>query len=435
MNPITIAIVGLCIMIVLLLLGMNIGLCFMMVGIVGFAMITSVPATIGMLRQIPTSTASAYNLSVIPLFILMGNVAFAAGMSDGLFSAADKWLGKLPGGVGCASIAACAAFGAICGSAPATAATMGAVAIPAMKRYGYSPMLATGIVSVGGTLGIMIPPSTPFVVYAIMAEKSIGRLFAAGILPGVLTAGICIIFIIVMVLRNPELAPHTDRTITWKERFVSLKGVAQAFILFFVVLGGMFSGIFTVNESAAIGAVAAFIMMALSRKFTLKTFLHVIKVSLTSTAMVYIILIGASVFARFLAISRLPMNIAGYIGGLQISKYWIIFIIVLIYAVMGCFIDALPMITLTVPIFLPIVTGTLGFDPIWFGVLIILVMQLGFITPPVGMCAYVISGVSGDPLATVFKGALFFVPALVISIALIVAFPQISLYLPTLWFG
>ena len=435
MDSLTIAIIGLIIMIVLLLLGMNIGLCFMMVGIVGFAMVTSVPATIGMLRQIPVATASAYNLSVIPLFILMGNVAFAAGMSDGLFDAADKWLGKLPGGVGCASIAACAAFGAICGSAPATAATMGAVAIPAMKKYGYSPMLATGIVSVGGTLGIMIPPSTPFIVYAIMAEKSIGRLFAAGILPGLMTAGICILFIVIMVLINPALAPETKREITWKERFKSLKGVVQAFILFFIVLVGMFSGIFTVNESAAIGAVAAFVMMALSRRLTFKSFIQVTKTSLVSTAMVYIILIGANVFSRFLAISRLPMNIAGFISGLDISRYWVIFIIVLIYAVMGCFIDALPMITLTVPIFLPIITDTLGFDPIWFGVLIILVMQLGFITPPVGMCAYVISGVSGDPLITVFRGALLFVPALVIAIVLIVMFPQLSLFLPNLWFG
>jgi len=436
MEPITIAIIGLIVMVVLLLLGMNIGFSFMMVGIIGYALITDVHAAIGMLRQIPASTASAYNLSVIPLFILMGNIAFEGGMSDGLFKAADKWLAKFPGGMACASIAASAAFGAICGSAPATAATMGTVAIPAMREHGYKPELATGVVAVGGTLGIMIPPSTPFIVYAVMAEKSIGRLFAAGILPGIMTAIVCCIFVVIMVLRNPSLAPPTTRTITWAERFASLKGVIPVVILFVIVLGGMFSGIFTVNESAAIGAVCAFILMAVARRFTIKTFLQVIKKSLISTAMVYIILIGANVLGKFLAISQLPMSLAKNIQGMDVSKYWIIVVIVIIYAIMGCFIDALPMIMLTVPIFLPIVVDSLGFDPIWFGVLIVLVMQLGFITPPVGMCAYVISGVAKDvPLATVFRGVLPFAPALLIAIAIVVIFPQLSLALPNLLYG
>lgn len=435
MEPLTIAIIGLIVMVVLLLLGMNIGFAMMLVGFVGFAAITSVHGSIGMLRQIPASTASSYSLCVIPLFILMGNVAFASGISDGLFSATDKWLSKLPGGLACAAVAACAAFGAICGSAPATAATMGTVAIPAMRKYGYAGTLATGSVSVGGTLGIMIPPSTPFIVYAIMAEQSVGQLFAAGIIPGLITTLICITFIVVMVIKDPSLAPRTDRKITWKERIVSLKDVIWVVLLFFVVLGGMFSGIFTVNESAAIGAAFAFLIMIIRRKFTWKALLAVLKDSIKSTAMVYIILIGATVFGKFLTISQLPMSIANFIAGLSVSKYIIIAIIVLIYAVMGCFIDALPMIMLTVPIFLPIVQN-LGFNTIWFGVLIVLVMQLGFITPPVGMCCYVISGVAKDiPLQTVFKGVLPFVPALLIAIILVIAFPALSTWLPGLLYS
>lgn len=431
MDPVTVAIIGLIVMLVLLLLGMNIGFCFMLIGVVGFMLLTNFSATVGMLRQIPVSTASTYSLSVIPLFILMGNVAFAAGMSDGLFNAADKWLGKLPGGMACASTAACAAFGAICGSAPATAATMGTVAIPAMRKHGYAASLATGVVATGGTLGVMIPPSTPFIVYAIMAELSIGKLFAAGVIPGLLTAILMMGSIVIRVIKNPALAPRTDREITWRERFASLKGVIKVVILFGVVLGGMFTGIFTVNESAAIGSIVAFILMAVSGKFNWKSFIKVIKDSLISTAMVYIILIGATVFGKFLAMSQLPFVIANFAGGLEVSPYIIIAFIILVYAVMGCFIDALPMIMLTVPIFLPIVVDQLGFDAIWFGVIIVLVMQLGYITPPVGMCAYVISGVTKDvPLTTVFKGIIPFLPALLIAIVLLIIFPKICLFLP-----
>ena len=425
MSTIAIAIIGLVIMVVLLLLGMNIGFSMMLVGVAGYAYITNFDASMGMLRQIPVSQASSYTLCVIPLFILMGNLAYEAGISDGLFNAGDKWLSKLPGGLACAAIAACAVFGAICGSAPATAATMGVVAIPTMKKYGYADTLSTGCVAVGGTLGVMIPPSTPFIVYAIMAEESIGKLFAAGVIPGILTALLCIAVIILMVVRNPSLAPSTHRKITWKDRFSSLKGVVWVVILFLIVLGGMFS----------VGAFAALIIMIVCKKFTWAAFIGTLKNTLTSTAMVYIILIGATVLGKFLAISQLPMNVANWVAGLEVSRYIIIAAVVIIYAIMGCFIDALPMITLTVPIFLPVVQ-MLGFDTIWFGVLIVLVMQLGYVTPPVGMCCYVISGVVKDiPLGTVFKGILPFVPAIFVAIILIIAFPAIATWLPGLLYG
>ena len=431
MEPITVALIGIIVMVILLLLGMNIGFCMMLIGIVGYSIITNVSATVGLLRQIPQSTASNYTLVVIPLFIFMGNLAFVAGVSEGLFKAANKWLSRLPGGLACAAIAACAAFGAICGSAPATVATMGAVSIPAMREYGYNDKLSVGALGVGGTLGIMIPPSTPFIVYAIMAEQSIGRLFAAGIIPGIITALILMIFVVVMVIRNPALAPRPDTKYSLLQKIIGLKDIWGMAILFVIVLVGMFTGLFTVPEAAAIGAFAALLLTIINRKFSWKVFMDVIKDTLKSVAMIYVILIGASVFAKFLAVARLPAIIASFISGLAVSPYIIIFIIVLIYAIMGCFIDALPMIMLTVPIFLPIV-DSLGFSPIWFGVLIVLVMQLGFITPPVGVCAYVISGVSKVPLATTFKGLLPFVPALIIAIIIVVFFPILSTWLPGL---
>ena len=435
MSTITLAIIGLIIMIILILLGMNIGFAMLLVGVVGYWKVTNFSASMGMLRQIPASQASSYTLCVIPLFMLMGNLAFKAGISDGLFNAGDKWLSKLPGGLACATICACAAFGAICGSCPATAATMGVVATPAMRKYGYHVSLATGVGAVGGTLGVMIPPSTPLIVYAVMAEESVGRLFSAGVLPGVMTALICVIFIVIRCVRNKSLAPSTTRKITWGDRFKSLVGCIWVVVLFVIVLGGMFSGIFTVNEAAAVGAFVAVIIMIIVGNFSWANFKGVLKESIVQTAMVYIILIGATVFGKFLAISQLPMELANWIATLPVSKYVIIAFIIIIYGIMGCFIDALPMITLTVPIFLPVVLN-LGFDKIWFGICIVLVMQLGYITPPVGMSSYVVSGVVKDvPLKTVFSGVWPFVPAILIAIFFIVVFPQIATFLPSVIYG
>ncbi len=433
MDSLTIAIIGLIVMIVLLLLGMNIGLSMMFVGIVGYALITNVNATVGILRQVPASTVSSYTLVVIPLFILMGNLAFVAGVSEGLFKSANRFLSRLPGGLACAAIAACAAFGAICGSAPATVATMGAVAVPTMREYGYDDKITVGAIGAGGTLGIMIPPSTPFIVYAVMAEQSIGQLFAAGIIPGILTALILMAFVVVKVIRNPSLAPKSEVKYTFIQKIVGLKDAWGMVLLFVIVLVGMFTGLFTVAEAAAIGALVALFLTVVNRKFTFKVFMKTLIDTLKTCGMIYIILVGANVFSKFLAISNLPFVVARTLTSLPVSPYVIILCIILIYAVMGCFIDALPMITLTVPIFLPVITA-LGFNPIWFGVVAVLVMQLGFITPPVGVCAYVISGVSKLPLPETFKGLLPFVPALLIAVLLVVFFEPLSTWLPGLLF-
>lgn len=428
------ALIGILILLILMFIGMNIGMAMMLVGFCGYWYVVNFNAALGVLQTIPASQAAAYSLSVIPLFVLMGNFAFAAGMSEGLYNVGHKWLGRLPGGLACATIAACAGFGAICGSTTATAATMGTVALPEMKKYGYDDTLSTGSVSVGGTLGIMIPPSTPMIIYGIIAQLSIGRLFAAGIVPGILLSALLIITVVFLVKRNPSLAPKSDK-FTLREKIASLKGIVNMVILFGGVFVGMFSGLFTVNEAAACGAFLAMVIMILMGRMNVKSLLAVLKDTVKTTGMCFLMLIGAIIFGNFLAITRVPMTLASYVGGLDVSPYLVLFFVVLVYAILGCFMDALPMIMLTCPIFLPIITE-IGFDPIWFGVIIILVMELGLITPPVGMNCYVISGIAKEvPLSKIFSGSIPFSIAILLCIIIVTAFPGLATWLPTLFYG
>ncbi|MCD8100432.1 MAG: TRAP transporter large permease [Oscillospiraceae bacterium] len=430
----TIAVLGIVVLLILMFLGMNIGLAMMLVGFIGYGFAVNWKAAYGVLQTVPYTQAASYSMTVVPLFIMMGNFAFASGMSENLYSAANKWVGRLPGGLACATTVACAAFGAICGSTNATTATMGVVAIPEMRKYGYKDTLSCGSVAVGGGLGVMIPPSTCFIAYGIMAEQSIGRLFAAGILPGILITVLIVITIVVQVKVSPTLAPKGERY-TWKERWISLAKCWDVLILFIGVFWAMFSGIFTINEAAAAGALLSIILMAIKRKLTIASFKKVMWDSIKTTAMTYLIVIGAMVFGSFLTITQMPMKLAAIISGLDVSKYIILAAIVVVYVVLGCFMDALPMIMLTVPIFLPIVTG-LGFDAIWFGVIIIIVMMIGFITPPVGMNCYVLSGIVRDvPLFTIFRGSVPYIIPLLVSFILITMFPQIALVIPTMLYG
>ena len=433
MNTTMVAVIGIIVLLLLMFNGMNIGWAMLAVGFFGYAILVNFKAAFGLLATVPTTQAANYALTVIPLFILMGNLAFASGMSAGLYNAADKLLCGLPGGLACATIGASALFGAICGSTQATAATIGLIAIPEMRKYGYNDSLSCGSVSVGGTLGIMIPPSSPMIVYGLLSMESIGKLFAAGILPGILEAGLCIITVVILVKRNPSLVQNRVRY-TAKERVRSLVGLIPMAILFGIVFIGMFTGLFTINEAAAAGAFVGLIMMIVMRKFTLKAFFNVMKETVKTTGMTYLILIGASVFGNFLTVSKLPMNLANAVANMNLSKYVIFAIIIAIYFVMGMLMDALPMMMLTVPIFLPIMKQ-LGFDAIWFGVIIIIVMQLGLITPPVGSSCYVISGIAKDvPLMTIFKGAFPFCIPLLVAVVILVIFPQIALVLPNLMY-
>ena len=440
MTSLTIGIIGIIVFMVLIFLGMNIGLALLLVGFVGYAAVVNPVAALALLRTDPATQASTYSFMVVPLFILMGNFAYHAGLSGGLYDCANKWLNRLPGSLACATVAACAGFGAICGSCAATCATMGTISIPEMRKYGYNDRLATGSIAMGGTLGILIPPSTPMIIYCIMVtEASIGALFIAGILPGILMAVLCMATIIIQVIANPSLAPRGQRY-TWRERFKSLRGLIGVVILFGAVLGGMFSGFVSVNQAAAIGAFLALIIMAVNmvirKEFTWKGFYEKFRDAMWTTirtfAMTFLIIIGASVFCKFLTITKIPMTLANYIGSLNVSRYVIIAFMTVIYLFLGMIMDELPMIMLTVPIFWPI-ASSLGFSPIWFGIFIIMSMELGAISPPVGLNCFIISGVAKDvPLSTIYKGAVPFMLTVFVGIAIMCAFPQIATFLPSL---
>jgi tripartite ATP-independent transporter DctM subunit len=329
------------------------------------------------------------------------------------------------------TVGACAGFGAICGSGPATAATMASVALPEMKKYNYSRELATGTVAAGGGLGMLIPPSVVFIVYGIMTEQSVGKLFLAGILPGILIAVLFGLTIYFQCRRHPEKGP-TAPAMSFLTRVASLKGVIETLILFVMVMGGMFAGLFTPTEAAGIGALGALIIAMARGKLSFPVLKRTLLETLRTSCMVMVIIAGAVVLGHFLAVSRIPYELAGWLSGLPLPSWIVMGLVILFFLVMGCFIDALALILLTIPIFYPVVLE-LGYDPIWFGVIIVVVTQMGVISPPVGVNVYIVSGIERDvPLQTIFKGALPFLAALIVAAALLMLFPQITLLLPNL---
>ncbi len=373
-------------------------------------------------------TFSSYSLTVIPLFVFMGQVAFHAGISKRLFKAAYTWVGHLPGGLAMATTGACAGFGAICGSGPATAATMASVALPEMRRYGYSDELSSGAVASGGSLGMLIPPSVVFIVYALMTEQSIGDLFLAGIVPGIIIAILFCIAIFIRCLMKPALGPAGPKS-DWKTRFLSLGNVIETVALFILVIGGMFIGLFTPIEAAAVGAAGSLVVALIKRQLTLPKIKRIILETVRTSSMVFFIVAGAVIFGRFLAVSQIPFAVASWLTGLVLPGWMVMFLIILFFLCAGCFIDALALILLTIPIFYPVIID-LGYNPIWFGVIVVIVTQMGVITPPVGVNVYVVSGIERDiPLQTIFKGSLPFLLMLVVAAVLLVFFPGVSLLL------
>jgi tripartite ATP-independent transporter DctM subunit len=373
----------------------------------------------------------SYSLTVIPLFILMGQIAFHAGISRRLYDSAYTFLGHFPGGLAMATIGACAGFAAICGSTNAAAATMATVALPEMKRYKYSMELATGSVAAGGSLGILIPPSVIFIVYGIMTEQSIGKLFAAGILPGILLSILFILTIYIRVRIKPMLGPPGPKT-SLREKLQSLSGVIEMLLIFGLVMGGLFKGFFTPTEAGAAGAFITLMLAVGRRHISWEKFLVAIWESVRISCMVLVIVAGATVFGHFLAVTRIPYILADWVAGLPLPPWAIMGLIISIYLIGGCFMDSLAMILLTIPIFYPVAVN-LGYDPIWFGVIIVLITEMGVITPPVGVNVYVVSGVAKDvPLEVIFKGILPLLGALIVCNIILIIFPQIALFLPSL---
>jgi len=432
MTPMTIGLIGLILLIVLLFSRMPVGFVMALLGFVGFSYMVSLEAGLSLLAKDVYAIFGSYSLTVIPLFVLMGQIAFHSGMSRRLYDAAYKFMGHWPGGLAMATIGACAGFSAICGSTNAAAATMASVALPEMKRYGYDMKLATGTVAAGGSLGILIPPSVIFIVYGIMTEQSIGKLFAAGILPGMLLAGLFLLTIYIWTRIRPDLGPRGPRT-GLRERLRSLWGLGEMFGIFAIVMGGLFKGVFTPTEAGAIGAFSTLMLALIRRQIDWNGFRQALMETIRISCMVLVIVTGATVFGHFLAITRIPFELAGWVKTLPLPSWGVMGVIILIYLMGGCFMDALALILLTINIFFPVAVETLGYDPIWFGVIIVMVTEMGVITPPVGVNVYVVSGVAKDvPLEVIFKGILPLLMALIAAVTLMVIFPQIALFIPSM---
>jgi tripartite ATP-independent transporter DctM subunit len=401
------------------------------VGVVGIGLTRGWLPALASTAQVVHETGFAYTLSVIPLFILMGNFVARAGLAHELFAAAYAFIGHFRGGLAHATVAACAGFGAICGSSIATAATMSKVAYPSMKKMGYSDSLATGVMAAGGTLGIMIPPSTIMVIYGIITETNIGKLFAAGVIPGILTALLMMAGIVVMTARDPSHAPAGERT-SWPNRWKALRGIWGVILLVIVVLGGIYGGIFTATEGAGFGAAGAFLFALARKRLTWSILYQVLVESARTTAMLFALLIAATLFANFVNFTTMPGDLKEWITHLGLSPIMIITAMMLIYIVLGTVMEELTMVLLTIPLFFPIVTA-LGFDPVWFGVLIVMIVQIGLISPPVGMNLFVLNALlPGVGLGAIFRGCWPFVAVMILVLGLLIAFPQLSLWLPSL---
>jgi C4-dicarboxylate transporter DctM subunit len=430
MSPEIIGLIGIIFMVILLFSRMWVGLAMAFVGFIGYLYLADVESAFVTLGSLPYARVAFYPISAVPLFILMGTIVSSTGVAGDLYNTAYKWIGQLRGGLAMASVFACAGFAAVSGSSAAGAATMGKVALPEMKKYNYDESLATGCIAAGGTMGILIPPSLGFILYGILTEQSVGKLFMAGIFPGILEVIFYIVTIFTLCKFTPSLGPPGPKT-SIKEKIVSLKNTWHMIILFLLVIGGIYIGIFTPTEAGAVGAFGALLISAVSRRLTIRNFLDSIMDTGLTTAMVLFLMIGAYVFIRFLAVSQLPFALGDFVAGLSMPKYAIIAAIVVFYIIVGMFLDIFSSIILTLPIIYPVILA-MDFDPIWLGVIIVRVMEIGLITPPVGMNVFVLAGATDVPLSVIFRGIVPFVIADILHVVLLVAFPAISLFIPSL---
>ena len=429
MSPTVVGLAGMAALLVLLALRMPIGLAMSLVGAIGVAILNSPHAALNSLGSFPYSHAAVQAFAVIPLFVLMGNFAAVSGMGADLYAAAYAWIGHRRGGLASATILACAGFAALSGSSVASAVTMGRVSLPEMRRYNYDSRLATGAVAAGGTLGILIPPSTVLVVYALLTEESIGRLFLAGFLPGVLLTALFVGTVMLVCSLRPAFGPPGEKLLL-RPRLAALGGAAPFLLVVIATIGGIYAGIFTVNEAAAVGAALTMAHALWRRRLTLAALVDALLQTVRTTAMVFLILIGAHIFSPFLALSRIPINLATLLTELALPAPAVLAILLAAYLVLGMFLEGFAMMVLTIPIVFPIVTA-LGIDPIWFGIFVVIVLEMGLISPPVGINVFVVKGVAEDvPMGRIFAGIMPFWLAMVVCIAILVAFPQIVMLLP-----
>jgi C4-dicarboxylate transporter DctM subunit len=428
MSPEWIGLIGVLLLVVLLFMRVWVGTVMAVVGFLGFAYITSFHSALQIIGAVPFSTIANETVASVPLFILMGVVVSNTGVAGDLYHTAYKWFGQFRGGLAMSTVMACGGFAAISGSSQATVATMGKVALPEMEKYGYDSRMATGAVAAGGTIGILIPPSMGFILYGILTEESIGKLFMAGIIPGLLEVLFYIGVVYILCWRNPLLGPAGPKT-SFREKVASLKHTWAMLALFLLVMGGIYGGWFTPTEAGAVGAFGAIVISAIAGKFTRKNFLASVLEAAQTTAMMVYILASAFIFMKFMAISRLPDLLANYISGLPFSSMHILMLIIFLYIVLGMFLDGPSAIVLTLPVLFPVILS-LGFDPIWYGVLMVRVIEVGLITPPMGLNVFILSGVTKQPLGIIFRGIVPFFIADILHIILLILVPWVSLFLP-----
>ncbi|MBN2401549.1 MAG: TRAP transporter large permease [Spirochaetes bacterium] len=430
MSPVEIGIIGFIILFVWLALGLPIGAGMLLIGFVGFGFLVSSGAAFTKIALVPFQTVSEYNLAVLPLFLLMAQVIFSGGLGRDLFNVANKWLGYKRGGVAMAAVGASAVFAAVSASSIATASTMGLISIPEMRKLKYDDRLATGAVAAGGTMGVLIPPSGALIIYGIITETSIGKLFAAGVIPGILEALFYMVTIAIICWWKPEMGPRSEK-VPVKERVKALSSCWEMLLLIFFVLGGLIVGWFTPTEAGAVGAFGAIILCLIRRRLTWEGFKNAIMATMKTTGMIYGILIGAMVFNYFVAASTIPYVLSDIIIAMNLSPMIVLIVVLVLYFFLGCILDVAAMTVLTVPIFFPMIVG-LGFDPIWFGIVFVRMAEIGMISPPIGMNTFVIAGIvkeMGIEMSTVWRGIIPFLIADFFHVAMLVAFPAITLFM------
>jgi tripartite ATP-independent transporter DctM subunit len=416
---------------VLLLLQVPIAFGMGLVGTIGFAYFIGLDPALKSIGNTATDMVMVYDFSVLPLFILMGNFVARSGISHDLYEASNAWLGHRRGGLAMATVVACGGFSAVCGSSLATVATMSKVAIPSMRQFGYDERLATGSIAAGGTLGILIPPSVALVFYGIMTETDIGQLFAAGVIPGILGILLYAGAVAVVTRINPELGPPGEK-LPWGERVKALKGIWGMLLLFVIVMGGIYGGVFTPTEAAGIGAFGAFGIALARRRLTWKITVDALAETGRTTAMLLALLVGSLLFANFINVARVPNEIADWFASMEAHPLAVVVICIAIYIVLGCILESISMMLLTVPVFYPVMQ-TLGLDLVWFGIVVVVVIEISLITPPIGLNVFVLNAMLPEvPLTRIFRGVLPFIAADIVRITLIVAIPSLSLFLPRL---